>query len=110
MALPENVLGTLEQSVTFRCPEPTAENMALVTARSKALRELHEDMLSFMPVPGSEPDEPSLRQITLPMVGVFLDNVVKVSHSELNQYEAVDSNDEPCVSSVRVIFTVAVLS
>lgn len=110
MALPDNVLGTIEQQITFRCPEPTEDNLVLVTARSKALRGLHEDMTAFMPVPGSESDEPSLRQITLPMVGLQIENVIKVSHSELNEYEAVDADGELCVMSVRVIFTQAVLS
>jgi hypothetical protein len=110
MALPENVVGTIEQSITLRSPDPLPDVIAVATARSAALRALHDDLLALMPLPGSEPEEPSLRQITAPVVGMTLDNVVKIAHVELALSSFIDDAGQPFVSSLRVIFTQAVLS
>jgi len=110
MALPENVLGTLEQSVTFRGVALTEDNAVLAVARSKSLRELHDDLLALMPMPGTEPEEESLRQVTIPTVGLTVDNVVRISHVELNLSDIMDDEGVAFVNTLRVVFTQAVLS
>lgn len=109
MALPENTLGTIEQSITLRGIVPTEDNLVLAAARSKTLRELHDDLLVLMPMPGSEPEEPSLRQVTIPTVGLTVDNVVRIAHVELLLSDVMDDEGTQFVISLRVVFTQAVL-
>jgi hypothetical protein len=110
MALPENVLGTIEQSITFRGIFPVTDNLVLAATRSQSLRELHDDMLTLMPMPGAEPEEESLRQVTIPSVGLTVDNVVRIAHAELTLSDVVDGDGNAFVTSLRIVFTQAVLS